>query len=201
MREVLVIKTGVANIASVSAAFARQDASVRLSDDPDEVRHAARVVLPGVGAFGPAMAQLNELGLAEALRERAQADLPLLGICLGLQLLCQSSEESPDVIGLSVFNERVTRFNDPRLRTPHFGWNAVTPTAGAQLLSSGWAYYANSYKLDRLPEGAEGAMTTHGDPFVAVIERGALLACQCHPELSGAWGANLLRAWLEMTCL
>ena len=199
MSQTLIIKTGVANVASVSAALERQGVSVALSADPDEVRRASRVILPGVGAFGPAMEQLNERGLADALRERIQADEPLLGICLGLQLLCSASEESPGVKGLSMFDESVTRFGDPRLRTPHFGWSYVKPTEGARLLSSGWAYYANSYKLDKLPEGAEGAFTEHGGPFVAALERGSLLACQCHPELSGAWGANLLRAWLEMT--
>ena len=201
MSQVLIIKTGVANVASVSAALTRQGVSVELSDDPEQVRRAARVILPGVGSFGPAMKQLRSTGIAEVLIERAQADLPLLGICLGLQLLCKSSKESPAVKGLGIFDETVTPFSDPNLRIPHFGWNAVKPTSGARILTSGWAYYANSYKLDQLPKETKGAFTDHGVPFVAAVERGSLLACQFHPELSSLWGAQLLRTWLEVTCL
>ena len=142
----------------------------------------------------------SEGELDEALRDRVRADRPLMGICLGLQMLCESSEESPEIEGLSVVEQPVTRFQDPRLRIPHFGWNRVIPTEGVRLLTEGWAYYANSYKLNRVPEGFEGALTEHGVPFVAALERGALLACQFHPELSGPWGSRLIGRWLEGTC-
>ena len=200
MSDIIIINTGVANIASVEASLRRLGRTPTLSDDPDRVARAPQVILPGVGTFGAAMEQLRARGLVEAIHERIRSERPLMGICLGLQLLCDTSEESTEVSGLGVVDEPITRFQDHRLRIPHFGWNRVTPTEGAQLLTEGWAYYANSYKLDHIPAGFEGALTEHGHPFVAALERGSLLACQFHPELSGPWGASLIQRWLEATC-
>ena len=200
MSDIIIINTGVANIASVEASLRRLGKTPALSDDPDRVARAPQVILPGVGTFGAAMGQLRARGLVEAIHERIRSERPLMGICLGLQLLCDTSEESTEISGLGVVDEPVTRFQDRRLRIPHFGWNRVTPTEGAELLTEGWAYYANSYKLDHIPAGFEGALTEHGQPFVAALERGSLLACQFHPELSGPWGASLIQRWLEATC-
>jgi imidazole glycerol phosphate synthase glutamine amidotransferase subunit len=187
---VVVIQTGAANLASVRAGLSRLGAEPVLTDDPEVVARAERVMLPGVGAFGPAMEGLRRRGLAEALRERVRASRPLLGICLGLQLLCEGSEEAPGVPGLGVLPGVVRRFRDG-VRTPHMGWNAVR---GAM---QGWAYFANSYRLEHPPDGFEVATSEHGGPFVAAVRRGPLLACQFHPELSGPWGEAVLAAWLR----
>lgn len=191
-----VVRTGTANLASVLAALQRVGAEPVLTDDPDAVRAADRAVLPGVGHFAAARAALRG-GLDEAVRERAREGRPLLSICLGLQLLASSSDEAPGCDGLAVWPDRVTRFVGDGLRVPQMGWNAVEPTPGARLLKRGFAYFANSYKLDTVPAGWEGALSDHGGSFVAAVERGPVLACQLHPELSGAWGHDLLSRWLE----
>lgn len=189
----VVVRTGTANTASVIAGLRRAGVAPALSHDPDAVRAADAVVLPGVGAFGAAMSALGP-PLAEALAERARQGRPLLAICLGLQLLAQDSEETPGVAGLGVLDAHVTRLPDT-VRVPHLGWNLVVPTAGARLLTEGHASFAHSFRLERLPPGWEGAFTDHGGPCVAAVERGPVLACQFHPELSGAWGQALLDRW------
>ncbi|MFH2006279.1 MAG: imidazole glycerol phosphate synthase subunit HisH [bacterium] len=204
--EVLIIKTGVANIASLFAAFDRLGRQGRLTEAPEDVLKGEHVVLPGVGAFAAGMAKLRERGLDEALGERIEQGRPTLAVCLGLQLLCEASEESPGVAGLGVVPARVARFDDS-VRVPQFGWNQVTPvagpggapggaTGGGSLLEPGFAYFANSFRVAALPDGWGGATSDHGDSFVAALERGSLLACQFHPELSGRWGSDLLARWL-----
>lgn len=198
MSEVLIVRTGTANLASVAAAIERAGCAARLSDDPGELAAAARLVLPGVGAFGPVAARLDELGLREPLLRRIADGRPTLAVCLGLQLLATASEESPGARGLGALPATVTRFA-AGLRVPHLGWNRLAAGAGCRLLEDGEAYFANSYKLDAVPEGWRGATAEHGAPFVAALERGAVLACQFHPELSGAWGQRLVERWLAAT--
>jgi imidazole glycerol phosphate synthase glutamine amidotransferase subunit len=193
---VTIVRTGLGNTASLMAAFARLGVETVLTDDPAVVRSASRVVLPGVGAFGPAMATLRAKGLALAVEERVATGRPLLGICLGLQLLTRQSAEAPGVAGLGILDAEVVPFRGG-VRTPHLGWNRVTPEATATMLGPGDACFANSYHLDRVPSGMSGAYSEHGGPFVAAVERGSLLGCQFHPELSGRYGADLLRAWVS----
>jgi imidazole glycerol phosphate synthase glutamine amidotransferase subunit len=118
-----------------------------------------------------------------------------LAICLGLQILAEESEENPGVRGLGVLPATVTRFADG-LRVPQLGWNRVAAGDGARLLEDGAAYFANSFKLDNVPPGWTGATADHGGEFVAALERGPVLACQFHPELSGHWGQTLIERWL-----
>ena len=189
------IRTGTANLASVAAAFERAGQPIRISTDPADAESASRVVLPGVGAFGPVADRLDELRLREVLAARIAAGRPTLAICLGLQLLAEASEEDPGARGLGVLPATVTAIGEG-LRVPHLGWNHVAAGATCSLLEDGDAYFANSFKLDDVPAGWAGATTDHGGPFVAALERGAVLACQFHPELSGSWGEALLRRWL-----
>lgn len=191
---VYVVPTGVANSASVLAALRRLGAEPAVAVDGDAVRTAPHVVLPGVGAFAAAAAALAERGLGAALRERVAAGRSTLAICLGLQLLCSASEESPGVAGLGLVPDVVRRF-PAHVRVPQLGWNDVAPVDGAAL-PAGTAYFANSYRLERVPAGWQGACSDHGGPFVAALARGGVLACQFHPELSGAYGERLLRRWL-----
>lgn len=194
--QVVVIATGTANLASVRAAFARLDATVHLTTDAEVVAKAKYLVLPGVGAFGAAMEALREHHLIAPLRHRLMTGAPLLCICLGMQLLAAASEESPGVAGLGALPLQVTRFSpppeSPQLKIPQLGWNAITPAADAQLLCRASFYFANSYCLREAPPGWTAATADYGGPFVAAIERGKALACQFHPELSGAAGAELL---------
>lgn len=196
--KVVVIETGVANTASVLAALTRAGLDASLTTDPGEVRDGSGVVLPGVGSFGAGMQALRARGLVETVLDRIRSDRPFLAVCLGMQLLCQSSDESPGEHGLSVIDAHIERF-PATLRVPQFGWNQVRADATCSMLTSGYAYFANSYRLVSMPEGWKGAISSHGGDFVAAIERGNTLACQFHPELSGPWGIELLTRWAERT--
>jgi len=193
--DALVVRTGTANLASVVAGLERVGARPRVTQDADAVHGAPRVVLPGVGTLDAAMTSLRKGGLDEAVSRRVGEGRPTLAVCLGLQILASGSEESPDEEGLGILSGRVTRFAEG-VRVPQLGWNRVEAGEGCRLIESGWAYFANSYKLDEVPAGWRGALSDHGGPFVAAIERGDVLACQFHPELSGAWGLALLERWL-----
>ena len=196
MSDVVIVDSGVANLASIAGAFRRLGASVDVTADPATARGAARLVLPGVGAFGAGMTTLRSHGLDSAIQDVAARGSPLLGICLGMQLLCDASEETPGVRGLGVIAGTCRRL--PRdVRIPHLGWNSVSPDPGARLMSAGVAAFANSYALRESPTGWTSAWSTHGVPFVAALERGSILACQFHPELSGGYGAALLGRWLQ----
>ncbi len=195
--EVLVVRTGVANLASMLSGLRKAGAEPHVSDDPAAVRAATAVVLPGVGAFTAGMASLAERGLDAAIAERVREGRPLLAVCLGLQLLLDASDEGPGVRGLGVVPGVARRFREaPGVRVPQLGWNHVAPQAGCSLLREGYAYFANSFRLGAPPAGFASAISHHGGPFVAAFERGPLLACQFHPELSGAWGIDLLRRWV-----
>lgn len=194
MDPVLVVSTGVANTASVAAAIRRCGYAVELSDDADQVRDAKRVVLPGVGSFATGMMRLRARGLDEAIIERVNDGLPILAICLGLQLLCRRSEESPGVEGLGVIDSDVCRLPMSE-RVPQFGWNRIEAKS-TSLIQSGYAYYANSYCLLDYPEDWSASTSLYGREFVAALERGPVLACQFHPELSAEWGSELIKRWL-----
>ncbi len=208
-RNVVIVKTGVANLASVVAAFDRLGAATTITTDPDAVAAADFVMLPGVGAFGAGMAGLGGRGhgLGAALVSRFSNDRPTMAICLGLQLLATTSDETQGVTGLSIFEQsHVARFAgiDPTtglpLKVPQLGWNKVVPDASARLLTTGYAYFANSFRLTSPPTGWTAALSEYGGPFVAALERGPHLACQFHPELSGPWGQALIARWLEARC-
>ena len=196
MKDVAVIRTGTANLASVLAGLSRADANPILVEDAETVLSADYVVLPGVGAFAAAMGQLKSRGLVDAIRERMNSAKPTMTVCLGLQVLGSSSDESPGEEGIGVFDAHASRFGTS-VRVPQLGWNRVKPAADCKLLTEGYAYFANSYRLTEIPPGWTGATSEHGDSFVAAIERGPMLACQFHPELSGEWGAALIGRWLD----
>jgi imidazole glycerol phosphate synthase glutamine amidotransferase subunit len=193
---VVVARTGTANTASVVAALERGGCRVEVTTDAAAFAAADRAVLPGVGAFGPVVRHLQQLQLMDAVRERFISLRPLLAICLGLQVLAEGSDESPGEAGLGVLPVTVRRFPDGVV-VPQLGWNRVEAGANCRLLSSGAAYFANSYRIDTLPAGFSGAFSDHGGPFVAAVERGPVLACQFHPELSGQWGQELIERWLS----
>jgi imidazole glycerol phosphate synthase glutamine amidotransferase subunit len=195
-RRVHIVDTGVANIASLLAAFRRLDCDPELTTQAATVDESPYTVLPGVGAFGPGMEMLESSGLVEPVRERVSAGRPTLAVCLGMQLLSEESEENPDADGLGLFDVGVERF-PAEVRIPQFGWNEVVAGADCELLETGYAYFANSYCISGPPEGWAAARGEYGGSFVAAMERGTVLACQFHPELSGEWGHQLLGRWLE----
>jgi imidazole glycerol phosphate synthase glutamine amidotransferase subunit len=196
MTEIVIIPTGTANLASVKAAFRRLGASPVVDGKPERVASASHVMLPGVGAFGAAMAELVKLGLIGPLKQRIAADRPTICICVGHQLLFRGSEENPGIEGLSVIDADVGRYPD-NVRTPQFGWNRVMPAHDMQMIDEGYAYFANSYRAERAP-GFRVAHAEHGGIYVAAVERGNVIGCQFHPELSHDYGQALLARFLEL---
>lgn len=183
---VRILDTGVANRASMRAAFARLGVALVPVTSPADLASPDPVVLPGVGSFGAAMAALAEQGLVDALRDRVTRGDPLLAVCVGLQVLAAASEESPGVSGLGVLPTTVAQL-PAAPRRPQLGWNGV----GGQAV-----YFANGYALPDAP-GFDTASFVYGDrAFVGAAWRGRVWGLQFHPELSGPAGAAWLRAWL-----
>ena len=203
MSGVLIVPTGTANLASVKAAFQRLDATVEMVETADQIEAAQRVVMPGVGAFAASISHIREQGFADPLAARIKAGRATFAVCVGLQLLFEESEESPQVHGLGIIPGKITRLPDS-VRCPQLGWNRVEAGPGCSLIESGHGYFANSYKAapplpEDWPDDWAVATADHGGPFIAALERGPLLACQFHPELSSAWGQALMARWLERT--
>lgn len=195
-QEVVVVRTGTANLASIVAGLRRVGAEPLVTEERDVVERAERLVLPGVGTVAAAMARLKECELIDPLVERLRDGRPTLTVCLGLQLMCRESEESPGEPGLGVIRAQVTRFPSI-VRVPQLGWNEITPSDELGVLRKGYVYFANSYRLRTAPPGWKVASSDYGGPFVAAMERGAVLACQFHPELSGRFGLELMARWLD----
>ncbi len=198
MTAVVLVPTGTANIASVKAALHRLGVEPVEAVRPEDVSEASQVVLPGVGSFGAAMAAIDSLGMRDALQGRVESGRPTLAVCVGMQLLGSTSTESPGSIGLGVIPFAVERFEN-EVRVPQLGWNLVEPEGRSRFIEPGWAYFANSYRIASTPEGWVGATSEYGGRFVSALERGSVLAVQFHPELSGPWGAAVLRRWLSAT--
>jgi len=196
--KVAIVRTGFANVASVSAWLARAGLEGYITEDSETVRRERVVIVPGVGSFGPAVQALRARGLDRALRDRADSGATTAGFCLGMQLFFEASEETPGVPGLGIL-PGIFRGQPERMRSPRLGWGAVEPRTGIGFVESGWAAFANSYRLDTPPPGMIWSRAWYGGSFVASCERPGLLLCQFHPELSGEWGASLLRRWIAGT--
>jgi glutamine amidotransferase len=194
--EVVIVRTGTANLASVVAALSRLGVESRMSESPEDVSRAERLVLPGVGTLAAAMERLYECDLVEPIRERIEDGRPTLAVCLGMQIMCEGSEESPEMRGLGVVPGRITRFPE-EVRVPQLGWNRISSDDGCRYLSDGYAYFANSYRLVDVPSGWKVARCDYAGEFVAAMERGRVLACQFHPELSGEFGLGIIKRWLD----
>ncbi len=196
---VAVVKLGVGNTASVMFALERLRANAVLTDDPVRVAEAERVIVPGVGAAAHAMKLLRAKALDAALQTFAR---PLLGICLGQQLLFESSDEG-DARGLGRIAGRVTRLpNAKQAPTPHMGWSKIQTTRENALLegvgAAAYAYFVHSFVC---PEGeATIATARYGQPFPAMVAAGNVFGCQFHPERSGAPGARILQNFLSLPC-
>jgi glutamine amidotransferase len=193
----VLVDSGGANIGSVRYALQRLGVESRLSADPAEIRAADRVILPGVGAAGPGMARLRELDLVDTLRGLRQ---PLLGICLGMQLLFESSTEHEGAQGLGILPGSVTALESPRL--PHIGWNLVRferPSALTEGLGEAAAFY-HVHSFACRPSDASDVVGTseYGERFVSVVERGNVMAAQFHPEKSSRDGLRMLRNFAQL---
>ncbi|MGD1052896.1 MAG: imidazole glycerol phosphate synthase subunit HisH [Candidatus Dormibacteria bacterium] len=201
---VAIVDYGVGNLRSVERALARAGAEAVITPDPRVVAGSDGVVLPGVGAFAPAAALLLGSGLGDAVREAAVRGRPVLGVCLGFQLLFDSSEEGEGGIGLGLLPGRVRRITAaPPLKVPHMGWNSLRlrrPAVLTEGVEEGTrCYFVHSYAADADPQDVV-ATVDHGGEIVAICERGVVTGTQFHPEKSGPAGlriyANLVAAAL-----
>ena len=195
---IAVVDSGSGNLRSVERALAHVGGAPVLTRDPDVVRRADRVVVPGQGAFADCMAAMQRSGLGEAVREVIRAGVPYLGICLGLQILFEDSEEHGPVRGLGILPGHVVRLPAASLKVPHIGWNQVRGARdGGEPLLRGIPpeahfYFIHSYVA--VPEQARSVALTcdYGGAFCAAVREGNLFACQFHPEKSQAVGLRLL---------
>lgn len=205
VKSLAIASTGAANLASVAALCRRAGIETNITDDPDLLLEAPYALLPGVGAFGPAMKRLEDTKLGKAFVARIADRKPTMGICLGMQLMCESSAEAPGTAGLGVVKASVQKLAaGPGAPLPQLGWNEVRPSSPACFVRAGWAYFANSYALSFIPQPFAGSTAVYGREFVASLELWSdkddvapyLLLCQFHPELSGPWGLALFRRWM-----
>jgi glutamine amidotransferase len=192
---IAVLDYGIGNLRSAEKALQHLGVDAALTTDPAVAREAAGVVLPGVGAFGRCMEQLRESGLESVVHEAVEAEKPFLGICVGMQMLFDSSEEAPGCKGLGILPGEVRRLATAE-RLPHMGWNTLTIRTGSVLFDGiddgSWLYFVHSYAPVPDDDSVIAATTEYGGTVVAAVERGSLWATQFHPEKSAANGLRML---------
>ena len=194
-----IVNYGAGNIRSVENTLAELGAVYEVTDQPEVVLRAVKIILPGVGHFGQMMQAIDRLGLREPLREKIAAGVPFLGICVGLQCLFETSEEAPGEAGLGVLAGEVKRFVG-KARIPHMGWNSIEQNRPTRLLkglgAGAFTYFAHSYYAPLHQTTA--ATCTYMHPYTAVLERANLHAVQFHPEKSGPVGLQVMQNFLEI---
>lgn len=195
---IAIIDYDAGNIKSVEKALAYIGEQSVVTRDRKEILRADKVILPGVGNFGDAMENLKKLGLDGAIRETAEKQTPFLGICLGLQLLFESSEESPGAEGLGILKGRILRIPDKEgLKIPHIGWNSIALQNDGRLFQGipqeTYVYFVHSYYLKADDEQIVKATAEYSTHIDASVEQGNVFACQFHPEKSSTLGLQMLK--------
>lgn len=198
-----IIDYDAGNLNSVEKALIALGETPVATRDAQAIRKADRLILPGVGAFGEAMRQIRGYGLEEPIREAAAKGTPFLGICLGLQLLFEGSEESPGVSGLGLLKGQIRRIPaGPGRKIPHIGWNSLEIRPQARLFegieNGAYVYFVHSYYLQAAEEGIVAAAADYGVRIHASVEAGNIFACQFHPEKSSRVGLTILRNFLAL---
>jgi len=197
---IAIVDYGMGNLRSVSKAFHLQGFPVTVTRDPEEISGASGLVLPGVGAFGDCVRNLDDYGLTSPIKEFIDSGRPFLGICLGLQVLFEESEESPGVRGFGVFKGKVVRFPDlkkERLKVPHMGWNEILIQKEVPMLEGipdkSWFYFVHSYYPVPEDDSIIAVKADYGIEFTATVSKGNVFASQFHPEKSSELGLRILR--------
>ena len=190
------------NIKSVEKALKLLGQEVTVTREREAILKADKVILPGVGAFGDAMEKIRRYGLYEVIHEVTGRGTPFLGICLGLQLLFERSEESPGAEGLGILKGEILRIPDkPGLKVPHMGWNSLEFRENGRLFEGlqkePYVYFVHSYYLKAADEGIVTAVTEYGTQIHASVESGNVFACQFHPEKSSDVGIRILKNFLS----
>ena len=199
---VAIIDYGAVNLQSVKKALDFIGAESKITDNKDEINAASHIILPGVGSFADAMSCIRERGLEETIKKSADGSKHFLGICLGLQLLFESSEESPGVKGLGVFKgDIVTIPKDNGLKVPHIGWNSIklNQTNGIfeGIKDESYFYFVHSYYLKNADEDIVAGTTEYGVPIQCAVQNGRVCATQFHPEKSSEVGLALLKNFVN----
>lgn len=199
-----IIDYGAGNLHSVQNALSLLGEDSKVTGNREEILSADRVILPGVGAFGDAMERLVDTGLVDVVREVAASGKPLLGICLGLQLMFESSEENPDVEGIGLFKGRAVKIPDTGLKIPHMGWNDIKVREDSYLLkglgNEPYVYFVHSYYI-QAEEDVVSAYTDYGARLAVAVERDNVAAVQFHPEKSSTVGMRILKNFIEREAL
>jgi glutamine amidotransferase len=200
---IAIIDYDAGNIKSVEKALLHLGQKVKITDQAHEILLADKVVLPGVGAFGDAMGNLDRRGLVPIIREVVEKGTPFLGICLGLQLLFERSDETPGVEGLGILPGEILRIPaEEGLKIPHMGWNSLHLEHGGRLFENvseqSYVYFVHSYYLKAAEEEIVKASTEYGVHIHASVEKGNVFACQFHPEKSSEVGLQILKNFVEL---
>lgn len=200
---VAILDYDAGNVRSVEKAFRFLGSDVITTRNSHDIARADHVVLPGVGSFGDAMSKLNEFKLVDVIRKTIESDIPFMGICLGLQLLFDSSEESEGVDGLGIFRGKIKRIpNINDIKVPQIGWNNLSyPNKGRlfkNIPEQSYVYFVHSYYLDSADKSIVTATTTYGALIEASVEKNNVFACQFHPEKSQDVGLQILKNFLEV---
>ena len=198
-----IIDYDAGNIRSVEKAFAYLGEQTVVSRDPSVLMKADKVVLPGVGSFGDAMGNLHKYGLVPVIHDMVNSGKPLLGICLGLQLLFESSEETPGAEGLGILKGRILKIPPaPSLKIPHMGWNSLHLQNHGRIFrdipEDTYVYFVHSYYLQAQEPEIVKAVTGYGTEIHASVEKDNVFACQFHPEKSGKYGLEILKNFAEL---
>lgn len=200
---IAIIDYGAGNLQSVKKAFDFIGAESVITNDPKVILSADKILLPGVGSFGDAMDSMQKNGLVETVKECALSGKPFLGICLGLQLLFEESEESPDVKGLGIFKGKIKKFSsDMGLKIPHIGWNSLEikqkDTLFKGIPENSYVYFVHSYYLHAEDKEDIATVTNYGIDFHSAVGKNNIFATQFHPEKSGDVGLQILRNFASM---
>ena len=197
---VAIIDYGAGNLHSVKNALDSLGAASEITGDGDKILAADHVILPGVGSFGDAMDNLRASGLIDIVKKAADGSRPFLGICLGLHLLFESSEESPGAEGLGIFKGTIKRIPDCGLKIPHMGWNNITLAKPSRILPDDkpFLYFVHSYYTQADDPSLVSAYTEYGARLSIAVEDGNVFAVQFHPEKSGDAGLGILKRFLSL---
>ena len=200
---IAIIDYDAGNLRSVENALLFLGETPVITRDRNNLLKADKIILPGVGSFGDAMGRLQRYGMADIIRESAKKGTPFLGICLGLQLLFNSSQESPGVAGLGLLQGQILKIPDSKgLKIPHMGWNSLEVAPGSALFkgiaTGAYVYFVHSYYLQAENEEIVAASAEYGVHIHAAVERGNIFGCQFHPEKSGQEGLAILKNFIEL---